>query len=142
MTSTSRKIAACAVVTLVAIREARPEPADVLVASYLPANRFVQLTACDPSASSPPNSAYPHYFHLAFVPPGWTTGHTYTPVSAPGGGVIYGDTVALAPGTQCQAITVTTLGVADADNDGLNLGSCYDFTPSGGTRTCVSTIAS
>lgn len=121
------------------VREARADSPDFLVPGYLPANHFIQLTLCDPGAASPSNSQYPHYFHLAFVPPGWS-GHSYTPAAAPGGGVIDGDTVALAPGTQCQAVTVTTFGVSDAANDGLNVGSCYDYTSTGGARTC-STIA-
>jgi hypothetical protein len=118
------------------------ESPDLLVPGYLPANRLIQMTLCDAGAATPPNNAYPHYFHLAFVPPSWNSGHSYTPAAVPGGGVVYGDTPALAPGTACQPITVTTFNVADTDNDGVNISTCYDFTPTGGARTCIAMIGS
>jgi len=112
---------------------ARPD----LVPSYLPANMQVQMTLCDTAASSPPNNQYPHYFHLAFVPQPQFTGHSYTPAATPGvNGAIDGDTVSLAAGTQCQAITLTTTGVTDANGYGVNMSSCFDFRSTGGARTC------
>jgi hypothetical protein len=102
-----------------------------LVPSYLPANRVVSMNLCDPSAANIP---HPHYFHFAFSMPTGTT-HSYTPAATPGGGVVAGDTVNLLAGTECQATTVFTSGVATSSNALVIVSSCYDYRP-GGSRTC------
>ncbi|HVT33463.1 MAG TPA: hypothetical protein VHE32_12495 [Rhodanobacteraceae bacterium] len=119
--------------------EAHADSSDFLVQSYLPANRAVSLKLCDSAASN--YAQYAHFFHIGFLPLSWASGHSYNPAATPqAGGPVYGDTTNLAPGTSCQDVLIFTSGVQDSDSDVIDIGSCYDFAPTGGSRTCLSTI--
>jgi len=111
--------------------------ARALTPSYLPANSSISMTLCDASAASTP---YPHYFHLSFSMHAGET-RDYSP-KAPvfGGGVVDGDTPNLAVGTQCLPVMISTSGVTTTSTSTVTTSSCYDYTSTGGGRSCSSAL--